>query len=260
MSINLSVQNVDVNFGGVKALKGVSFSLTEDLIWGLIGPNGSGKSTLVNVLTSFQEPSSGKVILNQEDISSYNKIDLANKGVTRTFQSPRVFKTKTLIENMLIALYAPLKQNGTVSFRDFTISLHEKLKNKVSFCTKVLEVFFLKRQLNDEVQTLSYGQLRTLELCMCLVRNPKIIYLDEPTSGLNEEETEKLAEQIKGIKHELMIPFFLVDHKFSFLEKICDKILVLDEGKLIYGGTAKAVRSNAQVKRIYFGEKVQCLK
>lgn len=248
----VSVNDICVNFGGVRALKNVDLTIMDNDIIGLIGPNGSGKSTLINVITGYQSMASGVVSYFGENVSERDKISLANLGMCRTFQTPRVFRDYTVVENMLVALYAPSKK-GAVVFGDITLQPSASFQEKQEFCKVVLGDFRDIFNHEEAVGTFSYGKLRILELCMCLVRNPKIMFLDELTSGLNDQETEVISVTVAGLASRLNIPIVIIDHKFSFIKQLCNRVIVINEGSLIYDGVPNLVTEDQQVREVYFG-------
>ena len=249
----ISINSITVNFGGLKALNNVSFHIPEATVLGLIGPNGSGKSTLINVITGFQEQYSGEIHFLGNVIHGQNKVSLANMGLCRTFQTPRVLKDYSAIDNMLVSLYAPIKSND-IYFGKQTLKTTSTLSERKEFCRSILNKFAPALNNTQNTGTLSYGSLRIIELCMCLVRNPKIIFLDELTSGLNDSETDAISKTISKIASLFDIPIVIIDHKFSFIQKLCSRVIVLNEGSLIFNGNSNEVRSDEKVKEVYFGD------
>ena len=253
----LSVEHLTKNFGGLSAVSNVSISVEEGELVGLIGPNGAGKTTLFNVLTGVYKPTQGKVILNKDgksiELSKLPPYKITHQGVARTFQNIRLFKDLTVLDNVKIAmnqqakygLFGALTRLGKFysSEADIEHRAHEFLK-KVN----------LDDLAYDLAKNLPYGKQRQLEIARAMATGAKLLFLDEPAAGMNPQETHALTEFIAKIRKEMDLTIVLIEHDMSLVMNICERIFVLDYGKLIAFGTAQEVKNNRKVIEAYLGE------
>lgn len=232
----LSVHDVSVSFAGLAALADVSFDLAVGELLGVIGPNGAGKTTLVNVITGFQRPDTGSVVLEGSDITRVDEAARARRGVTRTFQAVRLFEHLTVEENIEVAA---LNRGGRRA-----ASLHAR---------EAIEVLGLERQAKTPSNRLPYGDQRRLALARCLAMDPKVILMDEPAAGLNDQETDELGEAIRRIQREHQPSIVLIEHDVALVMRLSDRVLVLVEGRPLMTGSPDAVRDNPDVVSAYLG-------
>ena len=229
----LKVENLTKKFGGLVAVNNVSFKTDQSRVVGLIGPNGAGKTTVLNLITGFLKPSSGKVFFEETDVTSLSPHTLAKKGIVRTFQHTSVFPNLTVYQNVEAASHS------------------HKSKKRIS---EILSQMKLKKYSKELASALPYGVQRRLEVAIALAVRPKLLLLDEPAAGMNPEETLQLIEDLNSIlKGGLSL--VIVDHNMKFIANICDKIIVLHQGKKITEGNPNAVLKDPEVIRIYLGEK-----
>lgn len=259
MKTILDVKNLTKNFGGLCAVSNVSMTINEGELIGLIGPNGAGKTTLFNLLTGVYEPSSGLIELMDQDksiqIGGLKPYKITNLGVARTFQNIRLFKSMTVLENVKVAMHKNIRY-GTLAaiLRLPTYYKEEKLvEEKAEEFLKEVGLYSLR---NELATNLPYGKQRRLEIARALAIQPKILYLDEPAAGMNPQETKELTELIDHIREKYKLTVILIEHDMSLVMKICERIYVLNYGKMIANGTPEEIKQNEFVVKAYLGEEI----
>lgn len=259
MKTILNVKNLTKNFGGLCAVSNVSMTINEGELIGLIGPNGAGKTTLFNLLTGVYEPSSGLIELMDQDksiqIGGLKPYKITNLGVARTFQNIRLFKTMTVLENVKVAMHKNIRY-GTLAaiLRLPTYYKEEKwVEEKAEELLKEVGLYSLR---NELATNLPYGKQRRLEIARALAIQPKILYLDEPAAGMNPQETKELTELIDHIRGKYKLTVILIEHDMSLVMKICERIYVLNYGKMIANGTPEEIKQNEFVVKAYLGEEI----
>ena len=249
----LETNNIGITFGGLKALENISIKVDDNELVGLIGPNGAGKSTLFNLLTGVYIQKDGKISLNNIDITQKKPFERARVGISRTFQNIRLFKDLTCLDNIKIAY-----QNETNYSNFDAIIKKKKFKNeeekKNKKALELLEIFDMKILAEQKAQSLSYGQQRRLEIARAIATNPKILLLDEPAAGMNPKETLELMEIIQIIREKFKVAVLLIEHDMKLVMGICEKIYVLNFGRLIASGTPQEIQNNSDVIKAYLGE------
>ena len=247
----LTVRDLHKKFGGLEALDGVSLSIEEQSIVGLIGPNGSGKTTLFNVITGIFPTDKGSVHFYGEELTRLKPYEILRKGLGRTFQTTRVFPRMTVLENMLVA---PKGQVGE-DFLSIFLRGKEVSKQESDLTDEALELLgFLEiEKLRDEyAANLSGGQLKLLELGRILMAHPKMILLDEPVAGVNPTLARKIFDQILKLR-EKGVTFLIVEHNMDVVMSFCDKIHVMNKGQIVAEGIPEEIQNNDQVVEIYLG-------
>lgn len=248
----LSLKKIKKNFGAVRAVDGVSFEIEEGMIAGLIGPNGAGKTTLFNTLAGQYRPDSGDMHLDGQRIDRLAPHDVFRAGLSRTFQIPRPFPEMTVLENLMLV---PERQAGEVFwnnwFRPHRVrqeeeAIRERAVDIIGFCG-------LDPVLSDLAGTLSGGQLKLLELARVLMAKPKIILLDEPAAGVNPTLLESLIEKLAELNQKGQ-SFLIIEHNIDMVMTLCDPVMVMAEGRLIYQGPAAAARDDPAVLDAYLGD------
>jgi ABC-type branched-subunit amino acid transport system ATPase component len=232
---------MSVRFGGVHALREASLTLTQGQLVGLIGPNGAGKTTLLSCMSGFVRLSSGAVSLDGQAITNMKPHQRASRGILRTFQSIRLFKRLTALENVEAGALAA----GRVG-RARASQFSETILGRVG----ILHLAY------RYAEGLSYGDQRRLELARALAASPRYLLLDEPAAGMNEVESEQLGGVIRSICEEEKCGILLVEHDLQLIMRICDYVYVLNEGQIISEGTAQYVRSDPAVITAYVGEEM----
>jgi branched-chain amino acid transport system ATP-binding protein len=248
----LEAQSLSKAFAGVQALDGYSLRLTPLTIHGVIGPNGAGKTTLFNLLTGFQTPTAGTIRLEGRDITGQPAYRLARAGIARTFQNIRLFGQLSVIENVKTALQSQMPGSllGTLLSTPAFLRRERELEQRA---IELLERVGLAARRDQPARNLAYGDQRRLEIVRAVALNPKILMLDEPNAGMNPSETADLLTLIRRLRDELKITIILVAHDIPLVMNLCDRIQVLNYGKLIAEGDPAAVRSNPDVIAAYLG-------
>ena len=245
-------ENLHKNFGGVRAVNGASLSVQPGSITGLIGPNGAGKTTLFNVIAGLYQPTSGKVLLDGEDITSLKPYELFHKGVLRTFQLAHEFSTLTVRDNLMMV---PPNQAGESLLNTwFKPSLvkadEEEIRSKADEVIRFLEL----EQVADEFAgNLSGGQKKLLELGRTMMVDAKIVFLDEVGAGVNRTLLRKIGDAIIKLNEERNYTFCLIEHDMEFVARLCDPVICMAEGAVLTEGTINEVKNNEQVIEAYLG-------
>lgn len=252
MTCLLDVSKVSKQFGGLRALIGVSLVVRRGEICSLIGPNGAGKTTLFNVISGVLKPSSGEVFFNGRSMAHEKPEDYAAAGMGRTFQNLALFKHSTVVENLLVGRHIHIKTNPLESMLFLGRARREEAENR----RKVEEVIeFLEMEgLRDKVVgSLSYGQQKRVELGRALACEPSLLLLDEIVAGMNREEKEDIARFVLDIRDELDIAILMIEHDMQVVMDLSDRVYVLDFGSLIAEGTSAQVAADPRVIQAYLG-------
>jgi branched-chain amino acid transport system ATP-binding protein len=237
MTEGLRATGIGVNFAGLAALSDVSLTLDNGEILGLIGPNGAGKTTLVNVLSGFQRPTSGRVLLRDRDVTALPPHKLAARGLGRTFQSVRLFGRLTVFDNVLAGAVA-----GGMRMRPAR-----------ELAWTLLERLSLADVASVPAAALPHGEERRLGIIRALATRPRFLLLDEPAAGLNELETTALRETLATLPRDFALGLLVIEHDMALILGLCHRIHVLDHGKTIAEGSPREVRQNAGVIEAYLG-------
>ena len=255
MSGILEVRSLSVNFGGLAALKQVNFSIQEGQIVGLIGPNGAGKTTMFNCLSGFLAPSLGDVLFGGAAVTGLAPHEITALGMTRTFQTSRVFKRMTVLEHMLIGAHLHQRTGFWAGvFRPSWVGKEETAVRARGL--KTLELFGedLLPYLDDYAGTLSYANKRRLEIARALVADPKLLLLDEPTAGMNPHESAEVVQLMRTIQ-KAGVTVLLIEHDMKVIMGVSDRIVVLDHGEKIAEGFPAEIRKNEDVIQAYMGRR-----
>ena len=247
----LDVRALNKDFGGLKAVEDVSFSVRRGEIFGIIGPNGAGKTTLFNVITRMIAASSGTVIFRGTDIGRSNVDQVARLGLVRTFQSTSVFKSQSVVENLRRS-YAFCKFGRPLSLLSIA-QLRVVREAAAHKADEILRFFDLKNSAAIRAGDLAYGLQKILGIGMALATEPRMLLMDEPAAGLNPSEKAGIAEIVNKLRSELGIDIALVEHDMRMVMSICDRILVLDHGRPIAIGTPTDIQENQTVIDAYLG-------
>ncbi|KQU94669.1 ABC transporter ATP-binding protein [Ensifer sp. Root31] len=235
----LEARGIHVAFGGIRALGGVNLSLKRGKVMGLIGPNGAGKTTMVNVLSGFQRPTEGTIVLDGVDVSSLPARRFAMGGIGRSFQAARLFRDLTVEQNLSVAGIG-IGLSGRVA------------KERAG---EILDWMALSHCADHRCDGLSYGDERRVSIARALALKPSFALLDEPASGMNDGECEALMEVISEVPKRFGCGVLLIEHNMKVIMGVCERIHVLDGGRSLAEGTPEEVRRDPIVRRAYLGEK-----
>jgi branched-chain amino acid transport system ATP-binding protein len=246
------VEDVHKHFGGIRAVDGASLTIETGSITGLIGPNGAGKTTLFNVIAGLHKPTSGRVLLDGEDISGLTPHELFAKGLLRTFQIAHEFSTLTVRENLMMV---PGNQSGESLISTWTNfkkvrEEEEAIRQKANEVIKFLEI----PQVADELAgNLSGGQKKLLELGRTMMVDAKIVFLDEVGAGVNRTLLNTIGDAILRLNQERGYTFCMIEHDMEFISRLCDPVICMAEGKVLAQGSAEEVKNNEEVIEAYLG-------
>jgi len=228
----MRVENVSRAFQGLLAVEECTLTIESGQIFGVIGPNGSGKSTLFNIISGLLKPSTGRVLFEDKPITGLKPYELARLGIGRTFQLPRVFGELSVAQNIVI----PMKLCNPDS--DRTIESY-------------LDTFSLSGLAEMPAKRLSHGQQKLLEFAMAAAAKPKILLLDEPTAGVNPHFIAKMEDMIRGFRAQ-GTTVMIVEHTLRVVDSLCDRVMVLDQGRVVAEGTPKELKSMPDVRKAYY--------
>ena len=253
MSSILTCQDVSINFGGVKAVQNVSLDIRKGSVTSIIGPNGAGKTTFFNIISGVYKPSSGKVLLDGEDITSLPQHEVSKKGMARTFQNIRLFSQLDNVRNVQSALDARANYTMVEAILCLPRKRSEDKKN-YDIAMECLDLVGLKDFAHDRPGNLPYGMQRKVELARALASDPKLLLLDEPAAGLNPVEVEDFIELLKKIREIRDLTILLIEHRLKVVNTLSDEVFVLNFGELLTHGTPEEVQNHPKVIEAYMGE------
>lgn len=249
----LSIKNLGIQFGGLRAVDEFNLEIEKGELYGLIGPNGAGKTTVFNMLTGVYKPTAGEIVLDGKNITSKKQIEINKLGVARTFQNIRLFSQLSVLDNVKAGLHNQYKYSTFSGiFRLPTFFKTEKKMNARAM--ELLKVFDLQDEADFLASNLPYGKQRKLEIARALATNPKLLLLDEPAAGMNPNETAELMDTIKFVRKEFDMTILLIEHDMRLVSGICEKLTVLNFGKVLAQGKTSEVLSNPEVITAYLGE------
>jgi branched-chain amino acid transport system ATP-binding protein len=251
----LNVQNVTKRFGGLDALREVTFAVNRSQIKALIGPNGAGKTTLFNIVSGSYRPTEGTVLLDGADISRKAPHRICRMGVGRTFQHSLVFDDMSVVENVAVGRYSRTKAGLLAG--GLTLPRHRREEAETfKAAHEALRRVGLDRLANEPAENLPMGERHLLEIARALASGPQLLLLDEPAAGLNDDETMRLAETVRKIRDE-GVTVLLVEHHMNFVMEISDEVVVLDYGRKIAEGPPLMIQNNEEVIKAYLGEELE---
>lgn len=249
----LEVNNLSISFGGLRAVDDLNITINQGELYGLIGPNGAGKTTAFNLLTGVYKPNEGIIKLDGKDITGESTIEINKAGIARTFQNIRLFKDLTVLDNVKVGLHNLYEYPTIVSIlrlpKYFKV---EKAMNEKAM--ELLKVFDLDGSAHLKASQLPYGKQRKLEIARALATNPKLLLLDEPAAGMNPKETQELMDTISFIRKEFNMTVLLIEHDMKLVSGICEKLTVLNFGRVLAQGPTAEVLNNPEVITAYLGE------
>ncbi len=248
----LEVKNISKRFGGVQAVKDVSFSVEQGCIKAVIGPNGAGKTTLFNLVSGFLSPDTGAITYKDVPIQGKSPYVIAAEGLSRTFQHIRLFPHMTALENVMVGRHVRSRAGFIAGMLSLPGTRCEEQEIRDT-SLQIMEFLGVRGLAHAEATSLSYGQQRVVELARALASEPELLLLDEPAAGLNMRETADMARLIEKIR-EGGITVLIVEHDMQLVMNISDQIIVLSYGEKIADDVPRTVQNNPEVVRVYLGE------
>ena len=252
MSGLFEADNLQINFGGIRAVDGVSFSVDAGQVFTIIGPNGAGKTTIFNLVSRIYDASAGRMIFAGEDITRVPPHEIARRGIARTFQNIELFEHATVLQNLLLGRHAHKKSRffEELFFLPHVRRLELEHREAVE---KVIDFLDLQAHRDSFIVNLPYGVRKVVEMARALCTEPKLLLLDEPSSGLSVEETDDMAFWIQDIRTLLGITVLMVEHDMSLVSAVSDRVLALNYGRPLAMGTAREVQDHPDVIKAYLG-------
>ena len=249
----LKTTDLGISFGGLRAVDDVNIEIKEGELIGLIGPNGAGKTTIFNLLTGVYKPTDGDISINQISINKKTTPQIVALGVARTFQNIRLFKELSVLDNVKLAF------NNSMNYNTFEAIFRlprfwKEEKEVTDNALNLLDIFDMAEMANITAGNLSYGQQRKLEIARALATNPKLLLLDEPAAGMNPNETKELMNTISFIRNKFKIAILLIEHDMDLVMGICERLYVLNFGRIIASGLPDEIQNNKEVITAYLGE------
>ena len=248
----LAVEGLVMDFGGVRAVADVTFTVEPGEVFTIIGPNGAGKTTIFNVISRIYDPTLGRLIFDGEDITAVPPHEIARRGIARTFQNIELFEHASVLQNLLLGRHAH-KRSGFVEEMLFLPRVRALEIEHRDAVEQVIDFLDLQPHRDSLVVNLSYGVRKVVEMARALCTRPKLLLLDEPSSGLSVEETADMAFWIQDIRTMLGITVLMVEHDMSLVSAVSDRVLAVNYGRAIALGTAREVQEHPDVITAYLG-------
>jgi branched-chain amino acid transport system ATP-binding protein len=248
----LRVESIEKRFGNVVAVHDVSLELEPGGCYGLIGPNGAGKSTLFDLISGVQRPGRGAIFLDGEDVTAHPPEDLAQRGVLRTYQHTSVFPALSVRENLMTGGFMIDRRSpfASIFMTKAYRRAHRELRARAD---EILDLVGIAARADERASSLSYGELRLLEVAIALMSRPRLLLLDEPAAGLNEAEARRLQELLHLLAADVSVTTVVVEHNVALVMNVCAEVWVLHHGELIAQGRPSEVVENPRVREVYLG-------
>ena len=248
----ISFKNVNLKFGGVQALKDVSFDIEENSLFAIIGPNGAGKTSILNCINGIYKSASGSIDIFDKDIINLQPDEIANMGVSRTFQNIELFENMTTLDNILIGAHRHVNY-GPIRSLLFSKKVRDEEEKARQITENVIDFLEIEEYRYSYILSLPYGIQKRIELARALAMEPKVLLLDEPAAGMNNEETEDIARFILDIHEELGVTVILIDHDMNMVMDIATEVVVMDFGEKLFQGNPKDAAKDQKVIDAYLG-------
>lgn len=248
----LEVQNLGIRFGGLQAVSDFELNINDNELVGLIGPNGAGKTTIFNMLTGVYLPTEGTISLDGKNTVGKKPYEIVKIGASRTFQNIRLFKDLTVLDNVKIAFQHKMKYSVVSGILRLPAFWKEESEIEEK-AIELLKIFKMEGYAKELAKNLPYGQQRKLEIARALATDPKLLLLDEPAAGMNPQETKELMDTIHFIRDTFKVAILLIEHDMSLVMGICERLVVIDYGRIIATGTPDEIKKNEKVIGAYLG-------
>ncbi len=249
----MTVEGVQLHFGGVMALFGVSMEVLPGEILAIIGPNGAGKTSLLNCISGLYHPQRGRIIFGDHDITRLHPHQIAHLGIARSFQNIALFRGMTVLDNLMLGRHVRLRSGVLTGGLYWGFAQREEIEHR-KVVEEIIDFLEIEKIRKSVVSTLPYGLQKRVELGRALALEPSVLLLDEPMAGMNLEEKEDMARFVLDINEERGITIILIEHDMGVVMDISDRVVVLDFGRLIAEGTPDVVKQDPSVIRAYLGE------
>ena len=249
----LEVNNLSIQFGGLRAVYGFNMTIEKGQLYGLIGPNGAGKTTVFNLLTGVYKPTEGIIKLDGQDITGKSTIEINKAGIARTFQNIRLFKDMPVLDNVKVGLHNHHPYSTLTGI--LRLPKYYKVEKEMNErAMEILKVFDLDKEADTLAGNLPYGKQRKLEIARALATEPKLLLLDEPAAGMNPNETQELMDTIRFVREHFDMTVLLIEHDMKLVGGICEELTVLNFGQVLIQGETSTVLKDPTVITAYLGE------
>lgn len=252
----LTIENLSIVFGGLRALDDVSVSINEGEFVGLIGPNGAGKSTFFNCVTGYVPPTEGTITMNGKIFKNMSPAKVSREGISRTFQNIRIFPRMSVSENVCVPMHSQPKYSIFTAMLGLPVVKKSRVEVEER-ANDLLKMLGLLEYKDRQAGTLAYGLQRRLEIARALATSPKLLLLDEPAAGMNNDEVNELMSLLCEIKARYNLTIILIEHHIDMVLQLCPRIYVLNLGKILTEGTPEEIQNNPQVISAYLGNRRQ---